>query len=149
MSAKSDEVSRQYVPLHQHAGHLIRRLNQRMLSTFSEKLSGMDVSNVQFAALEAISLFEPTTQKEIADYIAMEPSNMHNLLARLRDRKLISITIDQRDPRRNRVRLTNKGRNLLETVRPLEAQVEPALLAELSASEKAHLIKLLQKLVNL
>ena len=149
MSAKSDEVAQQHLPLHSHAGHLIRRLNQRMLATFAEKLAGTDVSNVQFAALEATSILEPTTQKEIADFIAMEPSNMHNLLGRLRERKLISITVDQRDPRRNVVRLTSSGRKLLEQVRPLEALVEPALLATLTANEKAQFIKLLRKLVEL
>lgn len=149
MAAKSDEVAQQHLPLHLHAGHLIRRLNQRMLATFAEKLAGTDVSNVQFAALEAINILEPTTQKEIANCIAMEPSNMHNLLARLRDRKLLSITVDKRDPRRNMVRLTNNGRKLLEQVRPLEALVEPALLSVLTANEKAQFIKLLRKLVEL
>ena len=149
MAAKSDEVAQQHLPLHLNAGHLIRRLNQRMLATFAEKLAGTDVSNVQFAALEAINILEPTTQKEIANFTAMEPSNMHNLLARLRDRKLLSIAVDKRDPRRNMVKLTNNGRKLLEQVRPLEALVEPALLAALTTNEKAQFIKLLRKLVDL
>jgi len=149
MSARVEDmepVSRS--DLHTNAGHLIRRLHQRMVSIFAEKLSGTDVSNVQFAALEAISSLEPTTQKEIADYIAMEPSNTHALLRRLRDRKLISISADQRDGRRNAVRLTKTGGNLLAAIRPLEEEVEPALLASLSASERDQLIRLMTKIVH-
>lgn len=133
--------------LHDKAGHLTRRLNQNMISIFTDKMSGFDVSNVQFAALEAISDLEPTTQKEIADYIAMEPSNMHGVLRRLRERRLISIGVNRDDVRRNDVRLTKGGRDLLTTIRPLDDQVEPALLKPLSAPERAQFMELMRKLV--
>lgn len=65
MAAKSDEVAQQHLPLHLHAGHLIRRLNQRMLATFAEKLAGTDVSNVQFAALEAINILNQPRKRKL------------------------------------------------------------------------------------
>lgn len=148
MSASYTEVGETRHPLHEKAGHLIRRLNQRMLATFSEKLADFDISNVQFAALEAISDLGSATQKDIASYIAMEPSNTHTLLKRLRDRKLITIGVDRADPRRNLVRLTATGRELLMLVRPFEEQVEPSLLQSLNETEKKQFIKLIKKLVE-
>lgn len=148
MSANYKEIHQASHSLHDKLGHLIRRLNQRMLATFSESLAGFDISNVQFAALEAIRALEPTTQKDIATYIAMEPSNTHSLLKRLRDRKLITIGIDRTDPRRNLVRLTATGQKLLATVTPLEEQVEPSLLEVLTPSERKQFIKLIKKMVD-
>ena len=148
MSASYKEIPHASHSLHNKLGHLIRRLNQRMLATFGEKLTGFDISNVQFAALEAIRALEPTTQKDIATYIAMEPSNTHSLLKRLRERKLITIGVDRADPRRNLVRLTDSGRKLLSTVKPLEEQVEPSLLAALTPSERKQFIKLIKKMVD-
>ncbi|MGR8948721.1 MAG: MarR family winged helix-turn-helix transcriptional regulator [Gammaproteobacteria bacterium] len=129
-------------------GHQVRRLNQKMLSIFAENVSGFDISNVQFAALEAIAALGPTTQKEIAKYIAMEPSNTHSLLRRLRDRDLISIEVDELDSRRNEVDLTRAGWKLLLDVRPFEDQVEPALLAALSETERKQFARLIKKLVE-
>ena len=148
MSASQKEIRQVPHSLHNKLGHLIRRLNQRMLATFGEKLVGFDISNVQFAALEAIRTLEPTTQKDIATYIAMEPSNTHSLLKRLRDRKLITIGVDRTDPRRNLVRLTDSGQKLLSSVKPLEEQVEPSLLKPLTPSERKQFVKLIKKMVD-
>ena len=141
------EQSGEKTHLHNKLGHLIRRLHQNMVSTFSEKLTSFDISNVQFAALEAINSLEKCTQKEVADYIAMEPSNMHALLRRLNDRGLISITADRIDPRRNFVQLTKSGWDLLNDMRPKEALVQPALLAKLNKDEQEQFMSLLKRLV--
>lgn len=133
--------------MHNKVGHLVRRLHQNMVSTFSEKLAGFDISNVQFAALEAINTLEKGTQKEVADFIAMEPSNMHALLRRLSDRGLISITADKTDPRRNFVQLTKSGWDLLSEMRPKEALVQPTLLSKLNPTEQARFLQLMKKLV--
>ena len=133
--------------LHGKVGHLIRRLHQNMVASFSEKLAGFDITNVQFAALEAVSYLGKSTQKEIADFIAMEPSNMDVLLRRLNERGLISIGADRIDPRRNLVQLTKSGIDLLADMRPKEALVQPALLSSLTAQEQDQFMGLIKKLI--
>ena len=148
MSASYTEIAESRHPLHEKVGHLIRRLNQRMLATFSEQLADFEISNVQFAALEAINALGTATQKDIASYIAMEPSNTHTLLKRLRDRKLITIGVDRTDPRRNLVQLSAAGRDLLMSIRPFEDRVEPSLLQRLTETEKKQFVKLVKKLID-
>ncbi len=133
--------------LHDSPGHLVRRLHQNMTAAFAQAMGGVDINNVQFAALKAIEALGPTTQRSIADYIAMEPSNMHGLLHRLQQRGLISIRPDPGDRRRSEIRLARPGRALLARLAPRERQVGPAFLAPLDAHEQAEFLRLLRKLV--
>ena len=134
-------------PLHESPGHLVRRLHQNMVAAFAQVAGDTGISNVQYAALKAIEALGPSTQRTIAEYIAMEPSNMHGLLRRLGDRGLVSIHPDQRDRRRSEIRLTQAGRAMLRRLAPLERQVGPDFLAPLAAGEQAEFLRLLRKLV--
>jgi len=132
--------------LHQRPGHLLRRVHQSMVAAFSRLTAGYDITNVQFAALKAVAALGPATQRSIADYIAMEPSNMHSLLRRLEERRLISIRPDRGDARRSVIRLTAAGRALLHELDPLDARLGPAFMAALDEREQAEFVRLLAKL---
>ncbi|MGB1882228.1 MAG: MarR family winged helix-turn-helix transcriptional regulator, partial [Gammaproteobacteria bacterium] len=68
---------------------------------------------------------EPATQKEIAAFIAMEPSNMHSVLRRLQERGLVLVRQSRSDRRRHEIRLSKAGRTLFSAIEPLEAEVGP------------------------
>ncbi len=135
------------VSLHERPGHLVRRLHQNMVAAFTHLTAGYDVSNVQFATLKAIDALEPVTQRRVAAYIAMEPSNMHSVLRRLQARRLISVRANRGDKRRSEIRLTSSGRALLDALEPLELQVGSVLLEPLAADEREVFLRLLHKLV--
>lgn len=132
--------------LHESAGHLLRRVHQNMLLAFSQVMHDHDVTNVQFATLKAIATLEPATQREIAAFIAMEPSNMHSVLRRLQERGLVLVRQSRSDRRRHEIRLSKAGRALFSAIEPLEAEVGPRFLAALSDNERVQFVRLLKKL---
>ena len=147
MSAVIKRPESRETALHDNPGHLVRRLHQDMLASFTRAMGVHEISNVQFAALKGIAALQPTTQRAVADYIAMEPSNAHSLLRRLAARKLITIRSDRGDKRRSMISLSTAGETLLAELLPLEAQVGPELLEPLSAAERKTFMKLLRNLV--
>lgn len=132
--------------LHDSPGHQLRRVYQNMAATFSRLTRDYDISNVQFAALKGIEALEPATQRDVARYIAMEPSNMHSLVRRLEERGLIRMRADRGDRRRSEITLSDAGRAMLAEVGPLEARVASGFLEALSDNERARFLRLLKKL---
>ena len=147
MAASAGKTKPKSSSLHDRPGHLIRRLHRIMVATFSSVTDAHDISNVQFATLKALDTLAPTTQRNVATYIAMEPSNLHTVLKRLRERRWVDISPDPHDQRRNEIRLTKEGRRVLALIDPLDEKVGPKLLARLNKNERAEFLRLLRKLV--
>ena len=74
-------------------GYLIY-LWQRVMKIFQEVFRGQNVTPIQHMAMVAINDLRETTQRRLAHYQKIEPSNIHGNLKKFADRKLISINTD-------------------------------------------------------
>ena len=84
---------------------------------------------------------------ELVAQTMVTTGTMTNRLDRLAERGLIVRQPDQHDRRRLVVRLTPKGRRLVDSVAPGHYGLEADLLASLSRTERATLVKLLRTLL--
>ena len=132
---------------HAPVGHLLRRVYHKARETSADLYRDFDVTPQQAAALFAMRRRASLSQVEIGEAIAMEPANVHGLVARLKAKKLIEAERDPADPRRMRIRLSKAGEEVTAALADSAKISEETTLSALSTSERAALVRLLRKML--
>lgn len=101
-----------------------------------------------YGVLATLDEFGPAAQAEIGRRVALDPSDMVDLLNDLEGRGFVRREQDSADRRRNIVTLTAAGSQALERFDGAISAAEDQLLASFSGSERATLLRLLRVLAN-
>ncbi|WGW04765.1 MarR family winged helix-turn-helix transcriptional regulator [Tropicibacter oceani] len=135
------------LPFHQMAGHLIRRLHQISTQTFQmrAKAAGIDLTPVQFAALEAIAANPGVDQASVAALIAYDRATIGGVIDRLQQKGLITRKVSETDRRARVLALTKPGQDQLQALRPIVEALQPDILGGLSAGEQRQFLALAHK----
>jgi len=129
-------------------GHLIRRLNQISMALFAEETGALDLTSVQYAALNMIHEVPGIDQASLSDMIAFDKTTIVKVLDRLVDKGLITRTRSDTDRRTNHLHATPKGAQLLKDIHPMLDRSDKRILAPLSAVEQRTFMELLSRLVQ-
>ena len=131
-------------------GHLIRRLHQQSTSVFQERMKaeGVDLTSVQFAALNTLGKGEDLDQATVAKRIAYDRATIGGVIKRLEQKGLVTRTPDDEDRRAFKLNLTKKGKDQLAALQPVVLALQNDILSELSGAEKAMLLELMMKAVK-
>jgi DNA-binding MarR family transcriptional regulator len=144
-AARDDDVAR-YVLEHQ-AGHLLRRAHQRHTMIFQDGMGDVQLTPTQYAALVKIRDVGQISQNQLGRLTAMDPATIQGVVQRLAARGLVDRTPDTHDRRLMQLRLTAKGRALLQTAVARGIAITEATLAPLSEAERPVFLSLLRKLI--
>ena len=144
-AAKDDDVV-SYVLEHQ-AGHLLRRAHQRHTTIFQDGMGDVQLTPTQYAALVKIRDLGQISQNQLGRLTAMDPATIQGVVQRLAARGLVDRTPDAHDRRLMQLRLTAKGRALVQTAVALGVAITEATLAPLSEAERPVFLSLLRKLI--
>ncbi len=139
------------MPLNAMPGHLIRRLHQLSTATFSEhmKAAGIDMTSVQFAALQTINDTPGVDQARLAHHIAYDRATIGGVVDRLERKTWVIRSINPDDKRARHVTLTAQGRAVLQKAAPIVSALQSDILSGLSDAERAQVIALASKAVGL
>ena len=133
--------------LEQQIGHLLRRAHQRATAIFLAELGDAhQLTPTQFAALVKLYDLGQQSQNELGRLTAMDPATVQGVIRRLAARRLLERSADPTDRRRTTLRLTARGRALVERTIPLGLRVSARTLDPLTAQEKAQFLRLLERL---
>lgn len=128
-------------------GHLIRRAHQRSVAAFAQATRGKDITPLQFALLSALQQSpHDVDQVTLAQRTALDTSTAASVLDRMQAKGWIERRLDPSDRRRRVLHLTPAGAKHLARALPAVQKAQAAMLAPLSADERATLVGLLQKL---
>jgi len=130
--------------IHAMPGHLIRRLNQISTGLFQDRMAqlGLDLTPVQFAALATLRDRPDVDQATLAGLIAHDRATIGGVLDRLQGKGLVDRRTDPADRRARLVRLTPAGAALLDRALPHVSALQDAILAGLTAQDRATFIRL-------
>jgi MarR family transcriptional regulator, temperature-dependent positive regulator of motility len=133
------------------AGHLIRRLHQQSTQIFQAQTlaAGLDLTSVQFAALDAIAQQPGTDQAGLAATIRFDRATIGGVIDRLEHKGLVQRLVSAQDRRARQLHLTPKGKRLLKASRPVVEALQAEILAPLSAAERAAFLALAHKVLGL
>lgn len=130
-------------------GHLIRRLNQRSTAVFQKRIKDapLELTSVQFAALDALSREPGMDQAQLAARIAYDRATIGDVVKRLVQKGLVERTVSETDRRARSLHLSPKGAEALEGARPVVTRLQAEILEGLSEEEAAQFIALVRKAV--
>ena len=130
-------------------GHLIRRAQQIHNALFIEECGAFDLTSVQYGALVAIRETPGIDATRLSLVIAFDRSTLGDVLERLESKGWIRRQPSPADKRAKLLYLTDAGAAMLREVDPLASTVQERILAPLAEAERATLLRLLERLVDL
>lgn len=132
-------------------GHLIRRLHQQSTAVFQQKLKteGHDITSVQFSALAKLAENPGLDQATLAALIEYDRATIGGVVKRLTQKGLVWRDPNTTDRRAFQLFLTPAGQTLLTQVWPIVTTLQDDILSHLSASDRAALVTLMQKALQL
>lgn len=125
---------------------LMARANAMSLSAANSRLASHDLRVRSYSVLTLACDDARPSQKEIADFLRLDPSQVVSLIDDLQKRGLVERIPDPKDRRSNVLTATPEGRALHERARVEVRAAEDQMLAELTHEERAVLGKVLQRL---
>jgi DNA-binding MarR family transcriptional regulator len=129
-------------------GHLIRRVQQISTALFAEECGAFDLTAVQYAALSAIRHHDTLDATRLADLISFDRSTIGDVLLRLEGKGWIERHPSPDDRRVKLLRLSRKGREVLEAVRDGVERVQQRLLEPLESADRKTLLRLLHRMAG-
>lgn len=127
-------------------GFLLSQLGAHSAAAFTQAVAGFGISPPHIGLLRAIAHEPGRSQQSLADQFRMVPSRMVVLLDELEDLGLVERQRDTADRRVHLVLPTAHGKRVLARILEIGAEADRALLAGLTATERATLRRLLEKL---
>lgn len=132
------------------AGHMIRRLNQKSAQVFQARMqeAGIDLTSVQFAAMEALKTYPKIDQAKISALIAYDRATIGGVLDRLEKKGYVLRVVSQQDRRAREVSLTDKGQKELARLLPIVKELQGDILSRLDGQEREAFTQLMKKAIG-
>ena len=130
-------------------GYLMWRGHQTAWRTFVDHTGPLGITPIQYAILLAVWEFPSTDATRIADLLLFEKTTINDIVQRLEAKGFVTRRTGLVDRRVKSINITDAGRRVVEAVNPVNERIADALLSPLTARERASLIQLLRKLVNI
>jgi MarR family transcriptional regulator, lower aerobic nicotinate degradation pathway regulator len=127
-------------------GLLIFRLARASAWRLGRSLRESGLRWPEFAVLHHLDAQGPIAQRDLAQGLRIQPSNLVALLDQLEERHFLARSPDPADRRRHRVELTADGRRAVKRARVATRRAEADLLGPLSVSERREFHTLLIRL---
>lgn len=134
-------------PLQLRPGFLIRRLHQIHTALFNEECGQEGITPVMYSVLSVLEKSGPIDQTTLAQSVAIDKTNMADILERLRKNGLVRRRISTKDRRVRLTALTDKGTELLDRVDAKAERAHVRTLGGLSNNEQAAIMALMKKII--
>lgn len=126
---------------------LLSRANARAQALLTKAIAAEHLRGYHFRVLAALDEFGPSSQADLGRGSGIDRSDVVATLDDLVARGLACRTPDRADRRRNVVTITSRGAKVLERLDLVVDDVQDAVLAPLTASERKTFTRLLAKLI--
>lgn len=127
-------------------GFHLRMAQAAIYRDFVASVSGLGITQKQFAVLELISTNPGVSQIDLAGALGTDRATMMGLVERLGARGWLDRQVSRVDRRRQELRLTAAGQETLATARHLVIEHERRLLAGLTPDDRSALLAALKRL---
>jgi len=148
MASKGPRKANGGFDLSQSPSHLLRRCVQYANDLFSRESGANDLTKQQFTVLAAVEQNEGMSQTDLVAITGIDRSTLAEMIRRMIDKGLLDRERTEADQRANSVRIAMTGKKALRGARTASDRVERALLASLTATDRARFLKMLSTVVS-
>lgn len=127
---------------------LLAQVGAHAAARFAERLREFDLSPSHAGILRILAATPALTQQALAGALGTQPSRLVALVDELEARELVERQSNESDRRRYALRLTEKGRSMLQSVGTVARAHRQELLAALSDDEQRQLSALLLRVAE-
>ncbi len=127
--------------------HLLHRVGQQAETLFMMEASADGLTPRQFAVLQAVTQTEDISQTGLVDATGIDRSTLADVVRRLVGRGLLARRRTRHDARMYAVRITAKGKTLLEAATPAARRADDRIVATLRPSQRAEFTACLEAIV--
>jgi MarR family transcriptional regulator, temperature-dependent positive regulator of motility len=146
--AKAKTAGKGVAALDRSPSQLLHRAQQLALDIYAQEFGADGITQRQFALLAAVADHEGANQSDLVRITGIDRSTLADMAARMISKGLLARARSETDARANAVRLTDRGRAVLEDARPKMARADGRLLKLLSGDRRAALTPLLRELIR-
>lgn len=132
----------------EHLGSRIAALYELQSAHLDPRLRELGVSWASFQLLTAVYAADGQSQNQIAQRLGIKPATMSEAVFNHSQKGLMEQVVSSSDRRVKGLKLTPKGRKLVETIRESLSESERAMVAGLSASELRFAIEVFDKMLK-
>ena len=130
------------------AGFLLSQLGAHAAARFAERLVVLAISPADGGILRLLRFSAGISQQELSAKLQIHPSRLVAILDNLEKRRLVERKPNPADRRLYSLHLTREGGEMLQQISKLAREHQDALLAALTAEERATLTALLYKVAD-
>lgn len=127
---------------------MIRRAHQIASAVFTDTCADLDLTPSQYSALFALRERSPIGQNELGRMIALDRSTTSVVVKLLRERGLVSASMNASDRRKAFLELTSEGRLLLAKAEQRNSQCSETLLSVFDRRQASAFMELLDLLTR-
>lgn len=127
---------------------LLAQVGAHAAARFAERLGEVNLSPSHAGILRILGATPAIPQQALAAALGTQPSRLVALLDELESKELVERQPDESDRRRYALRLTEKGRSMLQVVGKIARAHQQELLAVLSEDERRQLAALLLRVAE-
>jgi hypothetical protein len=129
-------------------GFLIRRLHQLHGYLFSRETVAFAITPVQYSVLTSLSEHDSMDQVSIAREVGLERTTVAEVIARMESRGLVSRKNSKQDRRVRIVKITAKGKRLVEQMSASVERAHDLTISPLSQEDQDRLMVMLVRLLE-
>ena len=130
-------------------GHLIRRLHQHSTLCFAQRTqeAGLEVTPVQFAALDAIQAHPGLDQAQVAERIGYDRATIGGVIDRLEKKGWVVRVVSTQDRRSRQLSLSSQGQDIYRQLETVVQAVQNDILHPLNAAEQKKFMALARRVL--
>jgi DNA-binding MarR family transcriptional regulator len=132
----------------QHTGCLLVKVGQVLFRLAEDDLASLGLRVRHYSILQALADNGPMSQLSLGAFLRIDPATMVNSLDDLERAELAARARDPLDRRRHVVQITAAGRDLLAEVSQVFEGWDERAFADLSATDRRSLFRILTKLAS-
>ena len=129
-------------------GVLIRRLHQIHTALFALECGEQNITPVMYSVLSALQQCGPVDQTTLAKAVAIDKTNMTDILDRLKKRGLIKRRVSSSDRRVRLTSLTEDGKNMLDLLDERAQRAHERTIESLAPEDRPRLIEMMTQIIN-
>ena len=127
-------------------GYLVRRANSLIMDIIEPSLARKGLTFLQYMILKLLREGKIANPKDMCGHFRSDSGALTKVIDQLAERELVQRVRRDRDRRKVELRLTERGRTIVDSILPSVVESLNLALAELSAQEARQLTKLLTRL---
>jgi DNA-binding MarR family transcriptional regulator len=128
--------------------HLLHRASQRATELFALETRDFDITARQYAVLTTVAQHEGLSQTDLVRLTGIDRSTLADVVQRLLRRGVIAREKTSEDGRTYAVRLSSKGHELLETIKPFARRADRAVISSLGEDGGRLAVQILSRLTK-